>query len=118
MTSIPGLGGCYNVGCGEGEFRLCRCPVFIKLCKREVCQTHLTPIGVYYPVCAWRLLVQRHTGLSVADRPHLNNQQFQELVREGLIGSTPGQSSEIEAHLITTSGDGRLKLVFEEERKT
>jgi hypothetical protein len=116
MKSIPDLGGCYNIGLSdESGVRLCRCPVYLKLCKREVAGPNLTPVGVYYPLCAWTILVRRHTGLSVGVQPHINNQQFQELVRAGLIGSTSDQTRKIQQHLLASSQDQRLKLIFEDE---
>lgn len=115
MAAIPGLSNCYNLSnTGISAQRLCRCPVFIKLCKRELSESHMIPIGVYFSLCTWRSLLNDCKGLSVKDEPHMNNQQFQEFVKNGLIGSTAEQSVEIERHLIAESNDNRLKLIFEE----
>lgn len=115
MAAIPGLSECWNLRNEEHEgMRLCRCPVFIKLCKREISHAHAVPVGVYYPLCVWRWQTGRQSGVSVRDEPHFNNQQFQELVRTGLIGSTPQQTEAIEQHLVEQAHDSRLKLVFEE----
>lgn len=115
MSSIPGSKDCFNNTESEiSDLRLCRCPIFIKLCKREISDAHDIPIGVYYPLCIWCGLVKSQTGLSVSDQPHFNNDQFQKFVRNGLIGSTASQSLEIENHLISEANDNRLKLVFEE----
>lgn len=115
MGAIPGLNTCPNLAVpDERSARLCHCPVFIKLCKRELSKSHAVPVGVYYPVCIWRSIVRRHQGVSIRNEPHLNNEHFQELVRNGLIGSTPCQSQEVEEHLIREANDDRLKLVFEE----
>lgn len=115
MGAIPGLGTCPNLAVpDERSARLCHCPVFIKLCKRELSESHAVPVGVYYPLCIWQSIVGHHPGVSIRNEPHLNNQHFQELVRNGLIGSTPSQSQDIEEHLIQGANDDRLKLVFEE----
>lgn len=116
MKSIPGLDSCPNLQL-DNDFsaRLCRCPVFIKLCKREVLPIHSVPLGVYFPLCIWQYLVSKHNGLTVKNTPHFNNKHFQELVKTGLIGSTQSQSDDINSHLIELSNDNRLKLVFEEE---
>jgi hypothetical protein len=115
MEMIPGLPDCYNLSNDTvSEIRLCRCPVFVKLCKRELSESHMIPVGVYFSLCTWKSLLKNHRGLSVKDEPHVNNQQFQELVKNGLIGSTPSQSREIERHLVREADDHRLKLVFEE----
>ncbi|MBD3671997.1 MAG: hypothetical protein HUJ26_00600 [Planctomycetaceae bacterium] len=115
MHAIPGSLDCFNYSeSAISDFRLCRCPIFIKLCKREIPDSHDIPVGVYYPLCIWCGLVQFRTGMSVSDQPHLNNHQFQKFVRNGLIGSTASQSLEIEKHLINEADDDRLKLIFEE----
>lgn len=115
MRAIPGLDTCPNLDIAdERSARLCQCPVFIKLCKRERSHSHAVPIGVYYPLCVWQCIVRSHQGVSVKNEPHFNNDQFQELVRNGLIGSTPIQSQNIDAHLIREANDNRLKLIFEE----
>jgi|GEM_PF-2873277 len=116
MKSIPGLDSCPNLQLDDDySARLCRCPVFIKLCKREISQLHSVPLGVYYPLCIWRHMVSKHKGLSVNNAPHFNNKQFQALVKTGLIGSTKSQSVDINNHLVNISNDNRLKLIFEEE---
>lgn len=116
MASIPGLAGCPNLIDEEPDgIRLCRCPVFIKLCKREIAHSNAVPVGVYFPLCVWKRLVKQQKSICVNDDLHINNQNFQELVKTGLIGSTPLQSKEIENHLVTKANDGRLKLIFEEE---
>lgn len=114
MSEIPGLGLCPNLT--ATNLRLCRCPVFVKLCKREIAEAHDIPLGVYHPLCLWKWHVGQRAGLSIEDEPHFNNQQFQQLVKTGLIGSTPEQTQEIERHLIGKGLDARLKLIFEEER--
>lgn len=116
MAAIPGLANCQNlVDDGRDGIRLCRCPVFIKLCKREIADAHEIPIGVYYPLCVWQWQTRRQVGMSIRDEPHLNSPQFQELVKTGLIGSTAEQSLEIEQHLVEQANDSRLKLIFEEQ---
>lgn len=116
MEQIPGLSGCYNLENRKlVEARLCRCPVFIKLCAREIPEGHSVPTSAYFSLCVWKQLVTDHRGLSVKNQPHFNRDQFQDLVRCGLIGSTPDQTLQIEQHLITTANDPRLRLVFEEE---
>ena len=115
MDAIPGMQNCDNRRAVDGEgVRLCRCPAFIKLCKREIANSHSVPVGVYYPLCVWKWLLRAHTAVSVRNEPQFNNQQFQELVKNGFIGSTPDQSVEIERHLIEAANDDRLKLIFEE----
>jgi hypothetical protein len=115
MEAIPGLGSCPNLAVpDERSARLCHCPVFIKLCKRELSESHAVPVGVYYPLCIWQCIIRRHQGVSIRNEPHLNNVHFQELVRNGLIGSTASQAQDIEEHLIREANDDRLKLVFEE----
>jgi hypothetical protein len=115
MEFIPGLSDCPNLTIpDERSARLCHCPVFIKLCKRELSAAQVVPVGVYYPLCIWKCVVGHHRGVSIRNEPHLTNGHFQELVRNGLIGSTPSQSQDIEEHLIRESNDNRLKLVFEE----
>ncbi len=115
MNSIPGLADCSNRLAGdERRTRLCRCPVFIKLCNREVAHAHAVPIGVYYPLCVWSCLIRRHRDLSVRTEPNMNNPQFQELVKTGRIGSMPEQTTEIDEHLVKRANDKRMKLVFEE----
>lgn len=117
MAAMPGMSDCPNLAANEQDYiRLCRCPVFVKLCKREIASAHAVPVGVYYPLCVWRWQTGRVAGISVKDEPHINSLQFQELVKTGLIGSTAQQSVEIERHLIAEAKDSRLKLVFEEER--
>lgn len=117
MEAIPGLADCPNRSNNEeNSLRLCRCPVFIKLCKREIADTHTIPVGVHFPLCVWKWLTGRSKAVSTGDEPHLNNKHFQELVRMGLIGSTPQQSMEIEQHLIQRANEPRLKLIFEERR--
>jgi hypothetical protein len=115
MGMIPGLSACYNLTNDVvSELRLCRCPVFVKLCRRGLSESHMVPVGVYFTLCGWKALVGSKKGISVKDEPHINNQQFQDLVKNGLIGSTPDQSREIERHLINEADDQRLKLIFEE----
>lgn len=114
MAAIPGLSECWNLREESHEIRLCRCPVFVKLCKREISHAHAVPIGVYYPLCVWRWQIEQRAGVSIRDEPHINNHQFQELVKTGLIGSTTEQSFAIERHLVEQANDKRLKLVFEE----
>lgn len=117
MAAIPGLSDCFNVACSDlALLRLCRCPVFVKLCAREIANSHSIPVGVYFPLCVWRWQTKQRPGISVKDEPHINSRQFQELVRVGFIGSTRQQSVEIEQHLIAKANDSRLKLIFEEER--
>ncbi|WP_417379472.1 hypothetical protein [Gimesia sp.] len=116
MKSIPGLDSCPNLQLADDcSARLCRCPVFIKLCKREISKLHSVPLGVYYPLCIWRYMVSNQKGLSVNNAPHFNNKQFQELVKTGLIGSTKSQSVDINNHLVNISNDNRLKLIFDEK---
>jgi hypothetical protein len=115
MEAIPGLATCANLTASDAEgVRLCRCPVFVKLCKREVPDAHAFPVGVYYPLCVWKWLLPRNSGLSVRNEPQFNNAQFRELVKTGLIGSTPQQSLDIQNHLIEKANDDRLKLIFAE----
>lgn len=117
MAAIPGMPECPNLAADEQHgIRLCRCPVFVKLCKREIGSAHAVPVGVYYPLCVWRWQTKRSAGISVKHEPHINSAQLQELIKTGLIGSTAQQSVEIERHLIAEARDSRLKLIFEEEQ--
>jgi hypothetical protein len=100
MQAMPGLGECVNLTVKHiQEMRLCRCPVFIKLCRRDISQTHSIPVGVYFPLCVWKSLITQQPGISVGDEPHFNNPQFQDLVTSGLIGTTEDQAGAIQTHL-------------------
>ena len=117
MEAMPGMETCPNLSdADENCIRLCRCPVFIKLCKRQIAETQSVPVGVYYPLCVWKWHMKREKGMSVRNEPHLNRLQFQELVKTGLIGSTAQQTLEIDRHLVQQANDKRLKVIFEEQK--
>jgi hypothetical protein len=44
----------------------------------------------------------------------MNNEQFHELVRGGLIGSTMAQLQHIQKHLTERTPDRRIQLIFQE----
>ncbi|MEM9944197.1 MAG: hypothetical protein AAF939_21760 [Planctomycetota bacterium] len=116
MLAIPGISVCNNLEEDEVEkMRLCRCPVFVKLCERDIKKDRLIPIGSYFPICIWQKLVNGQKSISVRDEPHLNNDVFLTQVKTGLIGSTLDQSKLIEEHLIQNAHDNRLKLVFTQQ---
>lgn len=117
MSDIPGLKTCANLKFDLNEARLCQCPVFVKLCKREIARHHSIPVGVYFPLCIWRLQLKHASGLSVRSFPHLNALQFQDLVKSSLIGSTREQSNAIIRHLLNID-DNRRKIVFEETHRS
>lgn len=116
MKAIPGVDRCHNFGEVDREaLRICRCPVYVKLCSRRPQSMRAAPSGFYYPLCIWEHLYRSTDSyLTLKDGPRLSNDQFADLVGAGLLGSTPAQASDIEAHLIDGSGDERLKLIFEE----
>lgn len=116
MKSLPGIGECYNFSTKNlEELRLCRCPVFIKLCAREIKHGNRIPEGSYFPLCIWEQLYRdASNSIKLSEGTHINNQQFQELVKAGLIGSLPSQSLQIQDYLMSVSKDRRLRLIFEE----
>jgi hypothetical protein len=114
MLEIPGVEDCQNNKMDLEELRLCRCPVFVKLCDREIRKGAQIPDSSYYAACIWSQLVDCHPGISRTTRPHLTNEQFQVLVHSGLIGSTRLQSEHIQQHLAGLANRHRVKLIFEE----
>lgn len=116
MLAMPGVSDCPNLRLtDERDLRLCRCPAFIKLCARKVRRSASIPDASYYPVCTWKLLVAKQSGcIARTDGPHLNNVQFADLTRGGLIGSTRDYSRQIDVQLRRSTRDQRLRLFFEE----
>lgn len=120
MKAIPGVGNCYNFKADRREvLRICGCPVYVKLCAREIKGKRLTPYGFYYPICIWDYIYSSGTDkyITLNDEPRISNDQFIELVKAGLFGSTPSQSQAISAHLVGEAKDERLKLVFIESKQ-
>jgi hypothetical protein len=117
MLELPGIASCPNLSVGSVDLRICRCPAFFKLCERKIRQGASIPDASYYPVCIWKRLVDLSGGrISRTMPPHMNNEQFQGLVRGGLIGSVPSHSLEIEDRLLQRTGDNRFRLFFHELR--
>ncbi len=118
MKLIPGIAPCVNLQENSiAALRLCRCPVFVKVCRKTNSRSgQKVADSVYFPVCVVEHLCRRPKPASITlrDRPHFTNEQFQELVRGGFVGSTPTQSDAINDHLVRMSDDARLKLIFEE----
>lgn len=118
MKAIPGVGSCNNFAGNRESLRLCGCPVYVKLCAREIKGKRLAPYGFYYPVCVWDCIYHvNETYITLDDQPRISNDQFLDLVRSGLLGSTSVQSDAISTHLVTEANDERLKLVFTESRQ-
>jgi hypothetical protein len=118
MKEIPGVNICPNFMTRErSELRICRCPVYVKLCRREIQGKRMAPYGFYYSICAWdHIYTEDAASVTLDDQPHITNEQFLELTKSGLFGSTPNQSDEISKHLVDQAQDERLKLVFTEVR--
>ena len=116
MKSIPEVNECYNFKAESREdLRICKCPVFIKLCHREIKEQRTAPYGFYYSICIWNYIYYAaKTFITLDDTPRLSNEQFLKLVKDGLIGSTSTQSKIIESYLIEKAEDKRLKLIFTE----
>lgn len=117
MRSIPGVRSCHNFGAdNRSDLRICGCPVFVKLCSREIKGKRVMPYGFYYPICIWDHIYStpKNNSITFDDKPRITNDQFKELVESGLLGSVPQQTRAISTHLVNESGDERLKLIFTE----
>jgi hypothetical protein len=117
MKEIPGVNDCKNFQANKREdLRICGCPVFIKLCAREIKGRRKTPYSFYYPICIWDYIysIDKNKFITLEDEPKITNEHFNDLAKSGLLGSLPNQSKIISDHLIDGSKDERLKLIFEE----
>lgn len=117
-NAISDIAECYNFKATDlDELRVCKCPIYIKLCSRQIKDYKYAPSGFYYPICVWSRLCQNKAEISFDDNPKLSKHQFLELVQLKLIGSSLNQSKQLMDYLIKNTSDQRLKLIFIETGK-
>ena len=119
LKAIPQVKKCYNFRSTKRDnLRICRCPVFIKLCSREIEKLKSKPKGYYYPICIWDFIYSENEAyITFQDEPKITNQLFLFLARKKLIGTTYDQIKEINQHILNLTDDRRLKLIFTESRQ-
>ncbi len=111
--SIPDIAECYNFKVtSQQELRICKCPIYIKLCSRQIKDHRYIPSGVYYPICVWNYLYKNNKYMSFDSYPKISHNQFLELIGSRLIGSNLIQYEQIENYLSRNNEDKRLKLIF------
>jgi hypothetical protein len=118
MTDFDFIKNCRNISTQElRDLRICDCPMFVKLCSREISDKKEEPYGYYYGICVWsRLTKQEKAFIDYEDEPKISNSLFKDLVRAGLIGTIKPEAKILNEKLLRSFGDGRLTLIFTEQR--
>ena len=120
MKKISGISDCYNYLIRYNEnLRICKCPVYIKLCSRNIDINKTKPYGVYFPICIWEFFYQdtEKVSITLRDEPRISNSQFVELANKRLIGTIPLQSQEVADLLHKNAKDDTLTLIFNETNR-
>ncbi|MFA5197583.1 MAG: hypothetical protein WC437_04145 [Patescibacteria group bacterium] len=118
MTDFDFIRNCQNISTQElTDLRICDCPMFVKLCSREISEKKEEPYGYYYAVCVWRFLTkQEKSFIDYDDEPKISNSLFKDLVRAGLIGTIKQEAKLIDDKLLKDFADNRLTLIFTEKK--
>lgn len=117
MKDFEFIKDCRNLSVTDlSKLRICDCPIFVKLCSREISGKREEPYGFYYAICVWdRFTKQSKAFIDYDDVPKISNDLFNSLAHTGLIGTTV-EEAKVVSEKLAKSSNNRLMLIFSEEK--